>query len=97
LPPLYFAHEREIFERNGVLYANEEIMELLPGEEAFRASIRFRTMGDITCTGAVKSDAKTLDDVINEIAASRTTERGTRTDDKKSETAMEDRKKQGYF
>ncbi len=97
LPSLYFAHEREIFERNGVLYANEEIMELLPTEAPKKASVRFRTMGDITCTGAVISEADTLDKVIDEIAASRTTERGTRADDKRSETAMEDRKKQGYF
>jgi sulfate adenylyltransferase subunit 2 len=97
LPSLYFAHEREIFERNGVLYANEEIMELLPSEEPYKASVRFRTMGDITCTGAVISEARDLDKVIDEIAASRTTERGTRADDKRSETAMEDRKKQGYF
>lgn len=97
IPSLYFAHEREIFERNGVFYANEEVMELLPNEKPYKAKIRFRTMGDITCTGAVLSEAETLCDVIDEIAASRTTERGTRVDDKRSETAMEDRKKQGYF
>lgn len=97
LPSLYFSHEREVFERKGVLYANESVMELLPEEKVFKASVRFRTMGDITCTGAVLSSAKNLDEVITEIAASRTTERGTRADDKRSETAMEDRKKQGYF
>lgn len=97
LPSLYFAHEREVFERNGVLYANEDIMELLPNENPRQESVRFRTMGDITCTGAVISKADSLDKVIDEIAASRTTERGTRADDKRSETAMEDRKKQGYF
>lgn len=97
LPSLYFSHEREVFERKGVLYANESVMELLPDEKVFKASVRFRTMGDITCTGAVLSSAKNLDEVITEIAASRTTERGTRADDKRSETAMEDRKKQGYF
>ena len=94
---MYFSHEREVFERKGVLYANESVMELLPEEKVFKASVRFRTMGDITCTGAVLSSAKNLDEVITEIAASRTTERGTRADDKRSETAMEDRKKQGYF
>lgn len=97
IPSLYFAHEREIFERAGVLYANEDFMELLPSEKPYKANVRFRTMGDVTCTGAVISDAETLDKVIDEIAASRTTERGTRADDKRSETAMEDRKKQGYF
>jgi sulfate adenylyltransferase subunit 2 len=97
IPSLYFAHEREMFERNGVLYANEDFMELLPSEKPFKASVRFRTMGDVTCTGAVLSEANTLDLVVDEIAASRTTERGTRMDDKRSETAMEDRKKQGYF
>ena len=74
-----------------------DFMELLPEEKPFKTMVRFRTMGDVTCTGAVKSEATSLDDVIDEIAASRTTERGTRMDDKRSETAMEDRKKQGYF
>lgn len=97
LPSLYFAHEREVFERNGALYSTMDFMELLPEEKPFTTMVRFRTMGDVTCTGAVKSEAKTLDNVIDEIAASRTTERGTRMDDKRSETAMEDRKKQGYF
>lgn len=97
LPSLYFAHERQVFERNRVLYAVEDFMELLPEEKPFKASVRFRTMGDVTCTGAILSEARNLDMVIDEIAASRTTERGTRADDKRSETAMEDRKKQGYF
>tara|TARA_B100001971_G_scaffold129103_1_gene119106 strand:- start:163096 stop:163998 length:903 start_codon:yes stop_codon:yes gene_type:complete len=97
LPSLYFAHEREVFERNGALYSTMDFMELLPEEKPFKTMVRFRTMGDVTCTGAVKSEATSLDDVIDEIAASRTTERGTRMDDKRSETAMEDRKKQGYF
>lgn len=97
LPSLYFAHEREVFERNGALYSTMDFMELLPEEKPFTTMVRFRTMGDVTCTGAVKSEAKSLDNVIDEIAASRTTERGTRMDDKRSETAMEDRKKQGYF
>ena len=97
LPSLYFAHEREVFERNGALYSTMDFMELLPEEKPFTTMVRFRTMGDVTCTGAVKSEAVDLDAVIDEIAASRTTERGTRMDDKRSETAMEDRKKQGYF
>jgi len=97
LPKLYFSHVRKVFNRDGVLYAHENCMELLPEEKPFTANVRFRTMGDITCTGAVESNARCLDDVIDEIAASRTTERGLRIDDKRSETAMEDRKKQGYF
>lgn len=97
IPSLYFSHEREVFDRNGVIYAKEDFMELLPTEKPYKAKVRFRTMGDVTCTGAVLSEAATLDKVIDEIAASRTTERGTRADDKRSETAMEDRKKQGYF
>jgi sulfate adenylyltransferase subunit 2 len=97
LPSLYFAHERKVFERDGVLYAYEDFMELLPSEALETKVVRFRTMGDVTCTGAVESTAYTIDGVVDEIAASRTTERGTRIDDKRSETAMEDRKKQGYF
>ena len=97
LPNLYFSHVRKVFKRDGVLYAHEKCMELLPGEKTYTASVRFRTMGDVTCTGAVESEAHSLNDVIDEIAASRTTERGFRVDDKRSETAMEDRKKQGYF
>lgn len=97
LPKLYFSHVRKVFNRDGVLYAHENCMQLLPEEKPFTANVRFRTMGDVTCTGAVESNARCLDDVIDEIAASRTTERGLRIDDKRSETAMEDRKKQGYF
>lgn len=97
LPSLYFAHEREVFKRNGALYSTMHFMELLPEEKPFKTMVRFRTMGDVTCTGAVESKAVDLNHVIDEIAASRTTERGTRMDDKRSETAMEDRKKQGYF
>jgi sulfate adenylyltransferase subunit 2 len=97
LPSLYFAHEREVFQRQGVLYYKADFMELMDGETPEKMWIRFRTIGDITCTGAVPSKASQLDDVIDEIAASRTTERGTRADDKRSETAMEDRKKEGYF
>ena len=98
LPPIYYAHERQVFERDGMLYAVSEVVERLPEEEPFACSVRYRTVGDMTCTGAVRSAAATLDDVIAEIAATRITERGeTRADDRVSEAAMEDRKRQGYF
>ena len=98
LPNIYFAHEREVFERDGMLYAVSDFVELLPGEEPFKKWVRFRTVGDMSCTGAVASEAKTLPDVVAEIAATRITERGeTRADDRVSEAAMEDRKKEGYF
>jgi len=97
IPDLYFSHERDVFKREGVLYAHAPFMTLIEGETVVRKTVRFRTVGDITCTGAVESQAFSLDDVLNEIKASRTTERGTRMDDKRSEAAMEDRKKQGYF
>jgi sulfate adenylyltransferase subunit 2 len=96
IPSIYFAHEREVFERDGMLYAASEF---LPHDEpSFTASVRYRTVGDMTCTGAVRSEAATLDDVIAEIAATRISERGeTRADDRTSEAAMEDRKREGYF
>jgi sulfate adenylyltransferase subunit 2 len=98
LPTIYFAHEREVFRRDGMLYALSEFVQLLPGEQAFRESVRFRTVGDMSCTGAVASAAATLQAVVDEIAATRITERGeTRADDRISEAAMEDRKKEGYF
>jgi len=98
IPPMYFAHEREVFARDGMLYAVSEHVELMPGEEPFRESVRYRTVGDMSCTGAVRSTATTLDDVVAEIAATRITERGeTRADDRFSEAAMEDRKREGYF
>ncbi len=98
IPPIYFSHEREVFSRDGMLYANSEFVELLPGEEPFTASVRYRTVGDMSCTGAVRSTAATLDEVVGEIAATRITERGeTRADDRVTEAAMEDRKRQGYF
>jgi sulfate adenylyltransferase subunit 2 len=98
LPSIYFAHEREVFKRDGMLYANSAFVELLPGEEPFKKWVRFRTVGDMSCTGAVASEAKTLPEVVAEIAATRITERGeTRADDRISEAAMEDRKKEGYF
>ena len=97
LPSLYFAHEREVFARNGALLAVSEHITMLETEKPERKTVRFRTIGDVTCTGAVESSAKTLDEVIAEVSAARQTERGTRADDKRSETAMEDRKKEGYF
>ena len=98
LPSIYFAHERDVFKRDGMLYAVSEFVERMDGEEPFAASVRFRTVGDMSCTGAVASDAKTLEQVVDEIAATRVTERGeTRADDRASEAAMEDRKRVGYF
>ncbi len=97
LPSLYFAHEREVFERNGSLLAVTPFVTLLDADRPERRTVRFRTIGDATCTGAVMSHAKNLAEVIAEVAAARQTERGTRADDKRSETAMEDRKKEGYF
>jgi sulfate adenylyltransferase subunit 2 len=95
LPSIYFAHEREVFERDGMLYAVSAFVE---PEDPFVASVRYRTVGDMTCTGAVRSEAATLDAVVAEIAATRITERGeTRADDRVSEAAMEDRKRVGYF
>ena len=97
LPSLYFAHERDVFARNGSLLAVSEHITMLENEKPERKTVRFRTIGDVTCTGAVESSAATLDEVIAEVAAARQTERGTRADDKRSETAMEDRKREGYF
>jgi len=97
LPSLYFAHEREVFERQGVLLAVTHFLSPAEGETVQTRRVRFRTIGDATCTGAVESDAATIDDIIDEVAAARITERGGRADDKRSEAAMEDRKKQGYF
>ncbi len=98
LPSLYFAHEREVFRRDGMLYAVNEFLPLQDGEEPFMAKVRFRTVGDMTGTASVESSAATVDDVIAEVAAARITERGaTRGDDRFSEAAMEDRKKEGYF
>jgi sulfate adenylyltransferase subunit 2 len=98
LPSIYFAHERDVFERDGMLYAVSEHVELLDGEAPFVESVRYRTVGDLTVTGAVRSTAVSLEDVVAEIAASRITERGeTRADDRVSAAAMEDRKREGYF
>ena len=98
LPKIYFAHEREVFRRDGMLYAVSPYVERMNGEDPFVTSVRFRTVGDMTCTGGVESHAATIDEVVEEIAATRVTERGqTRADDRVSEAAMEDRKKAGYF
>ena len=97
LPNLYFAHKRKVFERDGMLLADTEYITKKPDEVVFEELIRCRTIGDMTCTGVWRSSATTLDEVIEEVATSRWTERGGRADDKRSETAMEDRKKQGYF
>jgi sulfate adenylyltransferase subunit 2 len=98
LPGIYFAHDREVVDRDGMLYAINEFLPLRAGEEPFVERVRYRTVGDASCTAAVKSDADTIEKVIDEVAATRITERGaTRGDDKVSEAAMEDRKREGYF
>jgi sulfate adenylyltransferase subunit 2 len=97
IPSLYFSHEREVVRRDGTLLASSEWNRLLDGECWERRLVRFRTIGDATCTGATESTAATLADIIAEVAAARVTERGGRSDDRRSEAAMEDRKKQGYF
>ena len=97
IPNIYFTHQREIVMRDGMLLANSEYITVRETEKAEMMTVRFRTIGDMTCTGAVLSPANSLQQIIEEVAASKTTERGTRSDDKRSETAMEDRKKAGYF
>jgi len=98
LPSIYFAHRRAVVERDGMLLAAGAHLTLLPDERPFEAEVRFRTVGDMTCTGAVRSPARTVEEIIREVAASRLSERGaTRADDRFSEAAMEDRKREGYF
>ena len=98
VPSIYYAHTRQVFERDNMLYAASSHIELQDGEVPFEASVRYRTVGDMTCTGAVRSTALTLEAVVAEIAATRITERGeTRADDRVTEAAMEDRKREGYF
>ncbi|MDA1280697.1 MAG: sulfate adenylyltransferase subunit CysD [Chloroflexi bacterium] len=98
LPSIYFSHEREVFERDGMLMAVSDFLQPGNGEKAFMAKVRFRTVGDMTVTAGVRSDAETLEQVITEIAATRISERGgSRADDRTSEAAMEDRKREGYF
>ena len=97
LPSIYFSHERKVIERNGIYLAHSDYLTLGSDEVAENMVVRCRTVGDMTCTGVVASPAKNVDDIIEEVAAARVTERGGRADDKRSETAMEDRKKDGYF
>ena len=97
LPNLYFAHKRKVFERDGVLLADTPIIEKKPNEVIKEVMVRCRTIGDMTCTGVWASQADTIPKIIEEVATTRMTERGGRTDDKRSETSMEDRKKKGYF
>jgi sulfate adenylyltransferase subunit 2 len=98
IPSIYFAHQRQVFEREGILLADSQYVTRGDDEPLFGASVRYRTVGDMSCTGAVESTAATIPDVITEIAATRITERGqTRADDRTSEAAMEDRKREGYF
>ena len=97
LPLLYYTHRRKIFRRNGVYLAWAPFMQLKPDEKVFETQVRCRTIGDITCTGVTISEAESLEEIISEIAATRVTERGGRYDDRRSEAAMEDRKKEGYF
>ncbi|MFJ1764660.1 sulfate adenylyltransferase subunit CysD [Amycolatopsis sp. NPDC088138] len=98
LPPLYYAHRREVVQRDGMLLAATRFLSLVDGETPYEATVRFRTVGDATCTGCVESSAATPSEVVTEVAATRITERGaTRADDRISEAGMEDRKREGYF
>lgn len=97
IPEIYYTHKRKVFKRDGVYLAYSPYITLMEGEQVEEKQIRFRTIGDMTCTGAVISDADSLEDIIHEVAAARVTERGGRADDKRSDAAMEDRKKEGYF
>jgi sulfate adenylyltransferase subunit 2 len=97
IPQLYFTHKREVFFREGVWLATAPFMAMKASEKPETKDVRCRTIGDITCTGLTLSTANTLEDIIDEVAATRVTERGGRYDDKRSEAAMEDRKKEGYF
>jgi len=97
IPKLYYTHEREVVYRDGVYLAKSPYIQLRDGEKWEKKVVRFRTIGDMTCTGAVTSEANSLEDIINEVASTRITERGARADDKRSEASMEDRKKEGYF
>ncbi len=97
IPDIYFTHRRRVVMRNGVLLAETPFVNIQPHEEVFETDVRFRTIGDATCTGAILSTASKMEDIIAEVAAARVTERGNRNDDKRGETAMEDRKREGYF
>lgn len=97
IPSLYRSHRRSVIERDGILLADSDYLVKRENEQPVEKTIRFRTIGDMTCTGAVESDAHSIEEIIEEVASTRITERGARSDDKRSETAMEDRKKEGYF
>ena len=97
LPSLYFSHEREVVRRGNTILANSPYLTLKPNEKITKEIVRFRTIGDLTITGAVESKANSLDDIIAEVSAARETERGNRADDQRSEAAMEERKREGYF
>ena len=98
VPSIYYAHEREVFQRDGMWLAVTPYVTVMDGEEPEVRTVRFRTVGDASCTGAVESPAATVEQIIEEVAATRLTERGaTRADDRASEAAMEDRKREGYF
>jgi len=97
IPKIYYTHERDVVKRDGVYLAHSPFITVMDGEKVEKKKIRFRTIGDMTCTGAVESNATQIEDIILEVAAARVTERGSRADDKRSEAAMEDRKKEGYF
>lgn len=97
IPSLYLAHQRDVVKRNGSWIPNSEFLKLEPNEEIVSKKIRFRTLGDITITGGIESEADTMEKIVEEVSTMRETERGNRSDDKRSETAMEDRKKDGYF
>lgn len=97
IPDIYFAHKREVFVRDGVIMAVSDFIRMKDSEKIKEMKVRFRTVGDMTCTGAIESSATTVEEIVEEVASARTTERGTRADDKRSDTAMEDRKKVGYF
>ena len=98
IPSIYFAHKRRVFERDGMLLSESDHIEMMDGEQVYEETVRYRTIGDMTCTGAVESTASDFDEIIAEVAATRITERGaTRADDRVSEAAMEDRKREGYF
>jgi sulfate adenylyltransferase subunit 2 len=97
IPQIYLAHKRDVIKRDGIYLAKSDYLTLTDGETYEEKTVRFRTIGDMTCTGAVLSDAATIPEIIEEVASARLTERGNRTDDQRSEAAMEERKKQGYF
>lgn len=97
VPSIYYTHTRDVFRRDGVIYPVNDLLPMKSGEQKETLDVRFRTLGDVTCTGGIESKASNVDDIIAEVGALRVTERGARLDDKKSQSAMEDRKKEGYF